>query len=200
VVYPKHTRNILCIEIAFAHNPKPPQKLLVLFGYSKSSKMLFKAVLLAFALLSGTSARQSHGGLDLDGLLKFLVDDQAKNLRSPENRRRLQTVIGPNGETTTKEEIKTAILIAIGSQGGKGLYDDCVALFNAFDADGNGLLSATEAGKLIENILGVTEEYGLLIAEEFIVWYDADSTGSLNPEELEAACKGGKYIASHSMV
>ena len=89
MVYPKHTRNILCIEIAFAHNPKPPQKLLVLFGYSKSSKMLFKAVLLAFALLNGaSSARQSHGGLALEGLLKFLADDQAQNLRGPENRRR----------------------------------------------------------------------------------------------------------------
>ena len=164
--------------------------------------MIFKSLLLAFAAFSGANAaRQSRGGLDLEGLMKFLEDAPVNNLRGPENPRRLQTVVGDNGETTTKEEIQAAIQDAIGAtNGGKGPYDSCLDLFNAFDSDGDGLLTATELGEFFANVMGANDAYAEQLGEALIEWYDYGGEGTLDAAELEAACKGGKDIESHSMV
>jgi hypothetical protein len=174
--------------------------------------MMFKSIIFVIALLTGASAQlhgatvngertvsfgtnqhKARGGLDLQGLLKFLEDEDFSRLRGPQKNRRLQTVVGPEGQTMTKQEIIDYFKEATGASGdGKGPYEDCKDLFESFDQNGDGLLSLNELATLFQSITGCNRNFGLQLAQALIDWYDLDGDETLDQDELDAVCKGGK--------
>jgi EF hand len=174
--------------------------------------MMFKPVIFVIALLTGASAQlqgatanaertvsfgtnqhKARGGLDLQGLLKFLEDEDFSRLRGPQKNRRLQTLVGPEGETMTKQQIIDYFKAATGASGdGKSPYEDCKDLFESFDQNGDGFLSLNELASLFQAITGCSRKFGLQLAQALIDWYDLDGDETLNQDELDAVCKGGK--------
>ena len=173
--------------------------------------MLFKSFLVAFALLKGATAkvhntsnidrqlsnleRLNHpSAITLKDFLSFL-DDEESSLRGQGKHRRLERIVGTDGESMTKQEVTDAIQRAIDPpDGGRAAYKDCEDLFNAFDKNGDGYLSKSEIADLFQSLTGCSRSFGLQLAQGMLEWYDKSSDDKLNPSELEAACKGGMYF------
>ena len=172
--------------------------------------MIFKAFIVAAAILNGVSAEgqypknterqlsnastrpKNHSALTLQGFLSFL-DDDATNLRGQGKHRRLERIVGTEGESMTKHEVKEAIQRAIDPpNGGRGAYENCEQLFNAFDKNKDGYLTKSEMADLFSSLTGCSRSFGLQLAQGMLDWYDSSGDDKLNPAELEAACKGGK--------
>ena len=79
-----------------------------------------------------------------------------------------------------------------GDSGGKNGYEDCAALFNAFDKDRNGKLSPSEM-TIMFLASGNTPQESNTLAKTLLFYYDKSKDSSLSMPELIAACKGGKF-------
>jgi hypothetical protein len=170
--------------------------------------MISQRTLLALALLSGSivegkrniAGQQNNArGLSIDEFMK-VFDQAVSNMRGNKTGRKLQRMPIYDGSSETKgtleitEESVRQIFSELtkGKDGQKGAYDSCEDLFQAHDFNGDGLLDLYELIALFEGA-GFTTSLATLLAEALLDWYDEDGDAGLGPEELEAACKGGKF-------
>ena len=75
---------------------------------------------------------------------------------------------------------------------GKDGQKELMTAVQAHDFNGYGLLDLYELLALFVGA-GFTTSLATLLAEALLDCYDEDVDSGLSPEELEAACKGGKY-------
>ena len=149
--------------------------------------MIIKTLVVLFTVIVGAFSESNYpnkeGALTLEDFLKFI--ELAPRLQGLEGGRgrRLQ------GESIIKDFISNAV-----GDNGKSPYGSCKELFDAFDANDDGLLSQSELAAMFRKLTGSNSGLARALSLAVIKIFDTSKDGFVNLKELEAACKGGKYM------